>query len=567
MSESAGELTASADEELSIADEPNAASELSAADEPNATSELNAADEPNAASELSAADVPNAASELSAAYESNTAEELSAVSALDAASEPSAVDEPSAAEELSAVGALDAADEQSEAQAGVRVLPERRQVWRDFFVLAWPSAVELTLASTLSMITMALVSPLGKEAVSAVGITGQPVMIPQIVIQAFAVGGTAMVSRAYGRHDTETMRVASEQSMLLAFLFSIIMGIVMYVFGGALILWMGATEDYYYLAEMYMKYCAIGGIFQYISTSIAALLRGIGKNRISMQFSVTTNVVNVVVGYALIHGLGPIPAMGLRGAAIAQLAGKFCGCVFALYILFFSKDQPIKPTINGMLNIRPDIIVRVSNVGLSAAIEQIAMRVGMITFTILVIQLGTADYAAHNIAGTVHTYVINFGAAVSYALVSLIGNNLGRNRADIAEMYFAEAIKLCFIMSGILMIPLLSVPKYIAWLFTEEEDVVRSIVIALRILACFTPSQILQIAIAGGLRGGGDTRWPLYMTMIGILGVRMVVGYFFLVVFKWGIAGAWWCWCIDQTSRAVFIYFRFKGGKWKTVRV
>jgi len=455
----------------------------------------------------------------------------------------------------------------SETDTLTGLMPERRQMWRDFAVLALPSAVELTLSSMLSMITMAMVSTLGKEVVSAVGITGQPTMIPYIVLQAFAVGGTAMVARAYGRRDDATTRKSCEQTMLLTFVFSIIMGLVMFAYGGVIIRLMGATDDYYYLAAMYMRYCAIGGMFQHVSTAIAAILRGVGKNRLSMQFSVTANIVNIIVGYTLINGIGPFPAMGLKGAAIAQLVGKFTGCSYALFILFMSKSSPIKPDIKRMLSFDFGIIKRISNVGLSSAMEQIAMRVGMMAFTIYVIQLGTADYAAHNIAGTVHTYVVNFGSAISYALVSLVGNNLGRGRADIAEKYINEAMKLCFVMSCVLIIPLLTLPRYIALIFTREEDVVASIVTALRILAFIVPGQILQIAIAGGLRGGGDTRWPLFMTMTGILGVRMIVGYFFIMIFKWGIAGAWWCWCLDQSSRAVFIYFRFRSGKWKTVRV
>jgi len=93
--------------------------------------------------------------------------------------------------------------------------------------------------------------------------------------------------------------------------------------------------------------------------------------------------------------------------------------------------------------------------------------------------------------------------------------------------------------------------------------VVVNIVTALRILAAITFAQIYQICVSGGLRGGGDTKWPLYSTIVGILGMRMILGYFFVVRFQWGIAGAWWCWFLDQVARAAIIYYRFRGGSGK----
>ena len=446
-------------------------------------------------------------------------------------------------------------------------MPGKKQMWRDILVLTWPSAVEFTLGSLIGIITMAMVSPLGKEVVSAVGITQQPVMLPMVLLQAFAVGGTALVARSIGEGNATAVRNASEQTMFLSIIAGVLSGLVMYVFGGVFILWMGATEDYYALAEMYMRFCAIGGIFQAISGSISALLRGAGRTRLSMHFSVLANIVNIIVGYLLIYGVGPIPAMGLAGAAWAQLIGKFAGMLYALIILFYSKDLSIKPRIRGMFVPERVVIGRICRIGVSSALEQLVMRVGVILFTIYIIHLGTAEYAAHNIAATIHIFVVNFGMAVSMALVSLVGQNLGRERPDIAERYFNESVKICLIISVILMIPLLVIPKNIAWIFTREEDVVVNIVTALRILAAITFAQIYQICVSGGLRGGGDTKWPLYSTIVGILGMRMILGYFFVVRFQWGIAGAWWCWFLDQVARAAIIYYRFRGGKWKTIKI
>jgi len=417
------------------------------------------------------------------------------------------------------------------------------------------------------MINMAMVSSLGAEAVSAVGVTGQPIMIPWVFIQAFSIGGTAIIARSLGEGNPSDARRASEQMLMLAFAFSLLSGAVLFLFGGNITRMMGATPDYSDMAALYIKFSAVGVVFQSISTTIASIMRGAGKTRMTMRFTIIANVVNVSVGFPLIYGIGPLPSLGILGAGMAVLTAHVVGCALALLTLFRSKSLPIHPRI--LMIGKPDVAVvrRISLIGVSSALEQLALRVGLILFTVYVINLGTAEYAAHNIAGSVHSYVVNIGSAFSIALVSLVGQNLGARRPDLAEKYFMEAIKLCLIVSAVFSVFLLVFPGSVALLFTREPDVTSNIVIALRILALFVPSQIIQIAVCGGLRGGGDTKWPLISTMIGVLGMRMVLGYFFIVLFKWCIAGAWLCWLLDQTSRMVIILIRFKRGRWKYVRV
>ena len=446
-------------------------------------------------------------------------------------------------------------------------LPSKKDQWHDIARLAWPPAVELMLGSLIGMITMALVASIGSEAVSAVGITGQPMMIPWVAIQAFSVGGMAVVARCIGMGDKAGTRLASEQTMLLSIIFSLVAGAVLYLWGGPIIRMMGATPDYYSMAELYMRYSAVAVVFQSISSAVASMLRSAGKTKLSMYFNVVANVANVILGLILINGLGPVPRLGLLGAAIAQLAARIIGCAMALYILFAHKELSICPTIKGILTPNLEMIKRIFKVGSSSALEQLALRVGLIAFTIYVIHLGTAEFAAHNIAGTMHGYVVNFGSAIGMALVPLVGQNLGAKRPDIAGAYINTAIKMCFSVSFILIIPFLTIPQYLALIFIREPEVVENIVIAIRILAFFTTAQIFQIAVCGALRGGGDTKWPLISTMVGVLGMRMILGYIFIVIMQMGIAGAWLSWLLDQTARAVIIYFRYRGGKWKMVRV
>jgi len=444
--------------------------------------------------------------------------------------------------------------------------PSPKQMRADIMKLAWPCALEFWLHSIISLVTVGLIGYIGKEAVSAISITNQPIMIPNVVMQAFCVGGTAVVARELGQHNLKKARNGAAQTLFLAGFSGLLIAILMFFFGKQLILWMGATPDYIDMAEVYMRYCAIGVFFTSITTALSALFRGCGKTRMSMYASVTANLANALIGYLLIYGVGPLPSLGVQGAGIAHLCAKMIGAGVAL-VLFFKGHLPIQPKIKEVFRPTKDIIGRICRVGVPTGLEQVVMRVGLIMFTVYVVRLGTVDYAAHSIASSIHDFVVNFGSAVGVALVSLVGQNLGAGRPDLAEGYFKESIKLCIFASVFFMAPLIICPKVIAGIFTNDLDVIEAMVVALRILALFTTAQILQMALAGGLRGGGDTKWPLYATIVGVWGMRMVLGYFFIIVFHWGLAGAWICWGIDQYVRAFVIWLRCRSGKWKVVKV
>ena len=198
---------------------------------------------------------------------------------------------------------------------------------------------------------MWLVSSLGAEAVSAVGITTQPIMIPWVLIQAFSIGGTAIIARSLGEKNELAARRASEQMIFLASGASILCSAILFFFGGSIIIRMGATPDYLSMAELYIKFSAIGVIFQSITTTIAAIMRGAGRTRLTMRFNIISNIVNVSIGFPLIYGLGPIPSLGILGAGIAILTAHIVGCTLALLTLFRSKSLPNTRIQAGFLNL------------------------------------------------------------------------------------------------------------------------------------------------------------------------------------------------------------------------
>lgn len=123
------------------------------------------------------------------------------------------------------------------------------------------------------------------------------------------------------------------------------------------------------------------------------------------------------------------------------------------------------------------------------------------------------------------------------------------------------------IVAGSLGIMFVIFTPYIMMVFTNEQAVIDQGVIALRVIGLVQVAQATQFILAGALRGAGDTRFPLYAMFIGVWGFRVALCLLFVLVFEWGILGAWLAIAADQIVRSFIIYYRFKRGKWKTIKV
>jgi Na+-driven multidrug efflux pump len=103
--------------------------------------------------------------------------------------------------------------------------------------------------------------------------------------------------------------------------------------------------------------------------------------------------------------------------------------------------------------------------------------------------------------------------------------------------------------------------------FTNDAEVIALGTMPLRVVGLFQPVVAANMIFAGGLRGAGDTRWPMAITAVGIWLVRLPLAYLFAISLGWGLTGAWGAMALDFMLRGAFNYSRFRGGRWKAISV
>ncbi|MCR4401285.1 MAG: MATE family efflux transporter [Firmicutes bacterium] len=429
--------------------------------------------------------------------------------------------------------------------------------------LAGPALVEMFLVTLVGMADMIMVGRIGPAAIAAVGLTNQPMFLAQAVFMALNVGTTAVIARAVGAGMREVANDALRQSFMLTVMMGIGVSVLGVLSARGVIVLMGAEEDVIPLGAAYMRIVAAGLVFMLLTMNVAAALRGAGDTTTPMKVNTFCNVLNVIGNYVLIYGKLGFPRMGVAGAALSTSVSR--AIAFALILRAVTGGR-FALHLTGPTRLDAPLIRRIVRIGIPAAIEQIILRGGQLAYLRIVAGFGTAVVASHQIAMNILGLSFMPGQAFAVAATTLVGQGLGARRPDLAERGALETRRIGMIVSGFMAFVFILFGRYIAMLYSNDPIVVAKTAIVLRIIGLVQPAQSTQFILAGGLRGAGDTKWPLYSTAVGIWGFRVALGYVLAVISRMELVGAWIAMAIDQVVRSAIITFRFRGGRWKLAK-
>jgi putative MATE family efflux protein len=437
---------------------------------------------------------------------------------------------------------------------------------RQLFLLAWPSLIENMLQTALVFVDLVFVGQLGPDAIAGVGLGAQLAFLLQVLFMGLAVGNTALVARYIGAKDKPEAEHIAKQSLLITAVLSVFIAVIGYVTSAPLIDAMGATPEVTKIGGGFMSVVSIFAIALGVMFVGGGTLRGSGDTFTPMLITGAINVINIVLDYLLIFGNFGFPNLGAVGSAVATSISRVIGAGLILYVLFRRGSVLKLPFWSGW-HFHRDAVARIINIGGPTAIEQVVFQVGFIVFSAIAVNLGTADLAAQQIAFNIAGFSILPAFAFGVAGMTLVGQNLGAKNPERAEASAYQALK-----SGMVWMVLMGAGFFIwrSWLvglYTNDADVQRLGEMCLTFIAFAQPFQCLSIVWGQALRGAGDTRATLLYTFIGIWVMRVGLGYVLGIGLGWGLLGMWIAWYADFVARALLVLFRFRAGKWKTIKV
>jgi putative MATE family efflux protein len=436
--------------------------------------------------------------------------------------------------------------------------------------IAWPVLIELLLGTLFGMVDMMMLgrisdNSIAAASVAAVGMTNQPLFVGLSLVQALNVGGTAMVSRYLGSGQKDRLEDTLKHVMLLSMLLlAIPLSVLGIVFTDSIMSFLGAQADTLQIGKNYFRIIMVGFIFQSFNMSISAALRGIGETRVPMKINLKVNFLNVIGNALLIYGLFGFPELGITGAGLSTAVSNAVASVLLFRYLIKGKSV-LTFNIRKPFAIDRRIMYNLVKIGVPASLEQIILRVGLLLFVKIVAGLGTVVFAAHQIALNILGLSFQPGQAFGIAASALIGKSLGADEFKKAEAYAKETRRLGSMISTFMALIFFFFGPQLVSLYSRDPNIIASASMALKIIALVQPFQSSQLILAGGLRGAGDTFWPMVGTFVGVILIRVVLAYVFVDIIGLGLMGAWLAIFVDQLVRWLFVYARFRTGRWKHI--
>ena len=441
-----------------------------------------------------------------------------------------------------------------------------KEAYRSSLAIALPAVVEMVSISLIGMADTAMVGRLGTYAITAVGLTGQPRLLFLSVFTALNIGVTAVVSRRKGEGDKAAANLCLRQSLLVGLALGIIMSVLAVSLAEPVMILAGAQPDTLPASATYFQVTSSGMLIQVMSMIICAAQRGVGNTRITMYVTVSANIVNVICNFLLIEGNLGFPRLEVQGAAIATVIAYTVGLCLAIASVL-NKKSYIRIARNDSWRADFPMLKVLGRLGGNSIVEQLAMRAGFFAFAVVIANLGTDAFAAHQITMLLMGLSFTFADGIGAATTALVGQNLGKKRPDLSIMYGQIGQRLAFLASVCLASLSFFGRRHFPLLFTGDPEIVALSGSLLVILTAIQPVQTSQIVLGGSLRGAGDTKFVAMTMLLTVTFIRPTLAFILTYAAGMGILGCWLAIFFDQCVRLVMLFRRFMSGKWMHIRV
>jgi putative MATE family efflux protein len=441
-------------------------------------------------------------------------------------------------------------------------------VWR----LAWPTMLQNVISGFQGMVDHALVGRfVGYTGNAAIGVSLQIFIVVIVFLTSLFTGMSVLVARFAGANEPEKVNRTVYQAFLASAALCVgILAPLGWALSPSLLRLVNATAEVRAEALPYLRIMLVFNFGMMLFFMLGAALRSAGDARTPLRLGVALTALNVALNVIFIRGLGPIPAFGTAGAAIgAVLAGIVVSGV-AVYLLCSGR---LVVTWSRGMGLRPDwdTIRALFRFGLPTGVQGIAMNVAGVLLLRFIgsLQQSAQAQAAYAVGYTELFSLITWtSVGLMGAASAIAGQNLGAGRPERAVRGVRIAAGIGLGVAAVVGALFLAIPDRLLALFGMHDPTVVGI--GTQLLAYLSVSGLfitVALTYTGALQGTGDTRSPLYISIVSQVGLPL--GLCALLDATRGLrpADIWLAILLGHATRCVLSVLRFRQGKWRAIQV
>jgi putative MATE family efflux protein len=439
---------------------------------------------------------------------------------------------------------------------------------RAVLLLAIPMMMEMMMESVFALVDLYFVGHLENSsfAVQTVGLTESVLTIVYSIAIGMSMAATAVVSRRIGEKDPVAAAKAGMQAIVVAVAVDIVIAVLGFIYATDILILMGSSAESAEFGTPFMRLMMGGSFVIMLLFLFNGIFRGAGNAAIAMKSLWIANICNIVLCPIFINGLGPIPAYGLTGAAIATTLGRGFGVLYQLYNLLNGK---------GMLKVAAayfiphwEQIKALVKIAAPGVLQFVIASCSWIFLAQVVATTGGDEGSAgYQSALRIMMFFMLPAWGLSNAAATLVGQNLGAKEVDRAERSVLVTARFNAIYMGIIMVITLIAADYIMWFFTNNAHVHDIAVKAIRILSAGYIFYGIGMVLINAFNGAGDTKTPSWVNFFGFWLCQIPLAYLLAKYFKMGPTGVFLAIPIAETAMTIASIILFKRGRWKSIKV
>lgn len=440
-------------------------------------------------------------------------------------------------------------------------IPLRRAV----FLLAVPMMLELVLESTFAVVDIFFVAKLGSSAVATVGLTETYLFLIYSIAMGLAMAVTAIVARRVGEHRGDEAALSAVQAIVVALLVSLPFAVAGIVWAQDLLRVMGADAWAVDHGYHYTRWMLGGNAVILLLFVINAIFRGAGDAAAAMRVLWVANALNIALDPILIFGLGPIPALGIEGAAIATNIGRGAGVLMQLWILARGSEHLLVR--RASLCWHGATLLQIVRTSLGGIGQMIVSMTAWIFLMRILASVSTEAVAGATIAMRIMMFTLMPAWGMSNAAATLVGQNLGAGEPMRAEAAVWRIGWMNMALTLAVSVTFFFLHDELVALFTDDARVVA---IGGEWLAILSYSYFVYgwwMVSVQAFNGAGDTMTPTWINLVFFWLIQIPLAWTLALPLGWAQSGVFWGVFISETAVGLFTLWLFSRGRWKNTRV
>lgn len=439
------------------------------------------------------------------------------------------------------------------------------KISRAIILLSVPMVLEMVMESLFAVVDVFFVAQVSTNAVATVGLTESVITIVYSLGIGLSMAATAMVARRIGEKKKKEASHAAVQAIILTLVVSLVLSVAGFIYGEDVLRLMGGEEELIQEGRWYTKILFASNGTIMLLFLINGIFRGAGNASIAMRALWISNILNMLLDPLFIFGWGPVPAMGVTGAAVATAIGRSIGVLYQIYHLLKGTGaitisfQHIKPDFSVLAR-----IVKIASGGVGQFLIESASWIFLVR---IISNFGSEVLAGYTIALRIIVFTILPSFGISNAGATLVGQNLGAKLPDRAEksVWLAARYNVVFLFTVSLIFYIFS--NEIVGIFTEVEAVKKEAIKAVRYICFGYIFFAYGMVLSHAFNGAGDTKTPTIINFVCFWLFQIPLAYFMANNLGFGSDGVYLGIVFAFALLAVISIIWFKRGRWKLTEV